>query len=152
MKIKWAACCYKFVYTSCTVLLRILINIYLIFILIPNGYHYLYLFEPSLLHQIPSFSLCPSWGQLGTAGYQNWARKVKQMNSCSSPLGGSKRAETQHSPSLTSHLFRITSLFSFNRDFINRNRAVQVSTSASPGLDMQSFCSVTPISSNVHPN
>lgn len=142
MRIKWAACCYKSVIALLT--LYYFEWYILIFILIPNGYHYLYLyylclFEPSLLHRIPSFSLCPSWGQLGTVGYQNWARKVKQKQELQFTTGWQQTSRN-------STLFPLPDIASFHiwhlsfplRDFIKRNRAVQVSTSSSPGLAMQS--------------
>lgn len=155
MRIKWAACCYKSVIALLT--LYYFEWYILIFILIPNGYHYLYLyylclFEPSLLHRIPSFSLCPSWGQLGTVGYQNWARKVKQKQELQFTTGWQ---QTSRNSTLPPRWHRIFSQFDISfplRDFIKRNRAVQVSTSSSPGLAMQNFCSVTSISNNIHPS
>lgn len=68
------------------------------FSFLPSGHHYLYWSEPSLLHQIRAFSLCPSWGHLRTAGCPHRAGNASKRSS--SPPGGSSTAETQHRPPL----------------------------------------------------
>lgn len=154
MKLKQLAWSYTWPLQHYIILSYILSYLFM-FIFVPNGHLYLYSSEPSLLHQIRSFLIRPSWGHLRTGDCQRWARNAKQKQKLQFTTGWQQhsRNPTLFPPpviSPTSNLFfsRLTSVVPFKKRsnvdccFVNRNICRQVSTNSSLGLDIQNFYSI----------